>query len=525
MSWSFSRKSSRTVLFSALALSLSAGALFFSFEGGSVEAKSIKTGDSLTPAATFPADAASLGAIPDNDCAGAGRAVTFTAAGLSGSPSNVSVTFSSGSPSHSWVGDIDAVLLAPGGTPSHVLFSYTGNVGGSGFGDSSNLIGPYTFNDAATGNWWTAAASVGDTLPVPSGSYRTSTDVGGAQTLMNPAFAGVANPNGTWTLRFNDCASGDTGAISAASLTIDTGPAVVADAPVDFNGDGKTDYAVVRNTGGGADGQVTWFYNLNGSGGTVGFAWGLASDVFVPEDYDGDDKDDIAVWRAGAANVAGFYIFNSATSTVRVESFGLTGDDPTVVGDYDGDGKADLAVYRDGATAGAQSTWFFRTTPNGPINYQPWGIQGDFPAPGDYDGDNKNDFVVQRSNGAGAQASFWTRFATGATNVTGFGINSDVIVPGDYDGDGKTDIAVVRGVGGQLVWYVLNSTNGSVTQSTFGVSATDFPVHGDYTGDGRTDFAVWRAGTFWVQNIASSAVTNFQLGSAGDYPVANYNTH
>ncbi len=29
--------------------------------------------------------------------------------------------------------------------------------------------------------------------------------------------------------------------------------------PVDFNGDGKTDFVVVRNTGGGASGQLTGF--------------------------------------------------------------------------------------------------------------------------------------------------------------------------------------------------------------------------------------------------------------------------
>src|SRR6516164_971169 len=34
-------------------------------------------------------------------------------------------------------------------------------------------------------------------------------------------------------------------------------------APVDFNGDGKTDFVVVRNTGGGANGQLTWFYAQN----------------------------------------------------------------------------------------------------------------------------------------------------------------------------------------------------------------------------------------------------------------------
>ncbi len=40
---------------------------------------------------------------------------------------------------------------------------------------------------------------------------------------MTPAFAGVADPTGTWTLRLEDGCAGDTGSISAATLTVDGG--------------------------------------------------------------------------------------------------------------------------------------------------------------------------------------------------------------------------------------------------------------------------------------------------------------
>lgn len=308
-------------------------------------------------------------------------------------------------------------------------------------------------------------------------------------------------------------------------------PAVPSDAPIDFNADGRTDYAVVRNTGGGPSGQITWFYNLNNSANpTVAFAWGLATDFFISEDFDNDNKDDIAVWRAGAPTVASFYIFNSATSTVRVEAFGQTGDDPTVVDDYNGDGSADLAVYRAGATAGAQSTWYYRTAANGPVTYVPWGQNGDFVAPGDYDGNGSADFCIQRNNGGG-QAAFWTKLSTGATTFTVFGTPTDVVVPGDYDGDGKTDIATLRGVSGAIQWTYLASSNSSINYITFGASATDFPTQGDFDGDGKTDAAIWRpsatAGqsTFWARSTASAAVTAFPIGANGDYPVGNYNSH
>ncbi|HEX8289296.1 MAG TPA: FG-GAP-like repeat-containing protein [Pyrinomonadaceae bacterium] len=303
-------------------------------------------------------------------------------------------------------------------------------------------------------------------------------------------------------------------------------------APVDFNGDGRTDYVVVRNvggTGGAPVNQARWFYNINGSSAaTVALDWGLAStDIFLSEDFDGDRKDDITVWRPGAPGVAAFYILNSATNTVRIERFGQTDDDPTVVGDYDGDGKADVAVYREGANANAQSIWFYRTTPGGPTFYIPWGLGGDIPAPGDYDGDNRNDFVIQRGNNLG-QGIFWTRLATGTVlPVQVFGQRTDFIVPGDYDGDRKTDLAVARIIENTTTqWFWKRSSDGVfVGPIPFG-NPNDLTVQGDYDGDGRTDIAVWRSnGQFIWRSTTSGAVMFFGLGASGDFPVANFNTH
>jgi hypothetical protein len=302
---------------------------------------------------------------------------------------------------------------------------------------------------------------------------------------------------------------------------------------IDFNGDGKSDFALVRNTGGGPTGQITWFINPTGTGTTYGSAWGLNGDFFVPVDYDGDNKTDIAIWRAGAPTVAAFYILQSSNSTVRVEAFGQTGDDPSVVDDYDGDGKADVAVYRSGANPGDPSTWFFRgslNNPSGNVTYVPWGQNGDFVSPGDYDGDGKADFVIQRNNGGG-QAKFWMFQTTAGFNQVVFGTPSDLIVPGDYDGDGKTDIAVVRGGGGQLNWYYRASSTGNLNGPIiFGASATDFPTQGDYDGDGKTEPAIWRgsatggASSFWVLGSTTGAFS-VPFGQQGDFPVARYNGH
>ena len=149
----------------------------------------------------------------------------------------------------------------------------------------------------------------------------------------------------------------------------------------------RTDYVVVRNTGGGQGGQITWFVAINGSSPLPAQPWGVSTDFFVPADYDGDGRADYAIWRPGAQGT--FFILSSSTFTVRTDSFGTGGDDPTVVGDYNGDGIDDVAVYRPGATAGAASTWFYRTAPNTNFVSLNFGQNGDVACPGDYDGDHK----------------------------------------------------------------------------------------------------------------------------------------
>jgi hypothetical protein len=340
----------------------------------------------------------------------------------------------------------------------------------------------------------------------------------------------AAAANGTWTLRFVDRGVGDTGAVTAANLTINTTAPTALQHYLDYDGNGTTDFSVVRNTGGGPTGQISWFNRLNGGAGTHTITpWGIATDFFVPGNYDADNITDIAVWRPGAPGVAGWFILQSATSTVRAENFGQTGDDPRVQGDYNGDGLDDMAVYRAGAASGDPSFWYWRQTAGGPVFNSQWGQNGDFPAPGDYDGDGKNDFVIQR-NAGGGQARFWTKLATGATSSAVFGTPTDVVVPGDYDGDGKTDIATIRGSGGQILWWYRPSGGGADIPTFFGLSATDFPSQGDYDGDGKTDVAIWRPNADPFQNFfhflgSTGGYAVGEWGQNGDYPVANYNAH
>jgi hypothetical protein len=287
------------------------------------------------------------------------------------------------------------------------------------------------------------------------------------------------------------------------------GPVVTYRANADFNGDGRSDYAVTRDNV-----QREWHIARSGTNNYTVTNWGASNDVNTPADYDGDGRTDIAVWRPSNGT---FYVLLSGTTTFRIEQFGLSGDDPTIVGDYNADGRADLAVYR----PGSQGTFFYRTTPGGIVNYVRWGGQGATAVPGDYDGDGRYDFNV-RSNTA--SEVFYLLKSTGGVEYVNWGVQGDIFVPGDYDGDGRFDFCMVRPGGSNFAWYILERDGGGTGASPifFGFSS-DVPAAGDYDGDGSQNIAVWRPellnAKFFVRTTTGAA-QQFDFGNGLDTPVA-----
>ena len=310
---------------------------------------------------TFTNNAANL--VPGAGTSGpaASYPSTLTPAGVTGSTYHLSITINA---SHTFPNDLEFLLVSPGGTAVIVLG------GGGGGTDLSNTS--FTIDDCAPRS--------ANSSPITSGSrFRPTNRYGTTATFPAPAPQGsyrntlsdfnFGNPNGTWSLYVVDQVTGDVGQINSWTLTFFTtqnpGPLVGGGNPIsctapDYDGDGRTDVAVYRETTG------QWFISQSGSNGaTTVVNWGAPSfeDTQVPGDYDGDGISDIAVYRQATGE---WFVRRSSNLSLMQVAFGAgtnlgLGDTP-VPGDYDGDGQADLAIYR--TTTGE---WFIRPSSGQPV--------------------------------------------------------------------------------------------------------------------------------------------------------------
>jgi len=205
--------------------------------------------------------------------------------------------------------------------------------------------------------------------------------------------------------------------------------------------------------------------------------------------------------------ISGYF---TASATFQLEQGKLS---PSTRDDFDGDGKSDLSVFRP-----SSGQWFIIPSSNpGTSIVRSWGLNGDIPVPGDYDGDGITDMAVWRPSSG--QWFIIPSSNPGTPIVQSWGLNGDIPVPGDYDGDGITDVAVWRPSSGQ--WFIIPSSNpGTPIVQSWGLNG-DIPVPSDYDGDGITDMAVWRpSGGAWyvIPSSAPGTPTVTQWGLNGDIP-------
>jgi hypothetical protein len=241
-----------------------------------------------------------------------------------------------------------------------------------------------------------------------------------------------------------------------------------------------------------------WLLNLDDDPfASITFGFGLAGDIPIVGDWDGDGTDNVGVVRAGLGNDGLLrWLFDTdedATEDRPIVRFGLPGDKP-VVGDWDGDGKDDIGVVR-GGYEDKLLRWFLDTDlsnndsdPTHTLVFR-YGLDGDTPVVGDWDGNGQIDIGVVRPLPDG---SLWwlldTNMADNETNASHnlelvFGKVGDNPVVGNWDGRGDDRAGIVRkGTDGLLHWVLdlANTPNdpSRELELTYGLNPTDVPVVG-----------------------------------------------
>ena len=324
----------------------------------------------------------------------------------------------------------------------------------------------------------------------------------------------------------------------------------------DYDGDGRADlalYSYDRSTGEGVF-EIRWSSGERGRRGRpdrVERIGGLnASDIPIAADFDGDGRTDLAVVqplaRRGGSSVpnASVWIYIRSSDGQRVEiPFGAAGSlDRPAPADYDGDGRDDIATFRPDSdlTPGA-ADWFILPSSTDRAFRVSFGAAGgtDLPAPADYDGDGRDDIATFRPDSdlvpgaaqwfilpSGPNDATYSR-SLGAFPVTfGAAGNADQPAPADYNGDGRDDIAAFRSESdlapGQAQLFVLPSLDaaprfGNGFPLTFGVAGVSLAM-ADYDGDRRPDVASFDANTgrWTIRETSTGSDRTIEFGSTGE---------
>ncbi len=340
----------------------------------------------------------------------------------------------------------------------------------------------------------------------------------------------------------------------------------------DFNGDGRTDFLLVKNDKYGKKigtnvGQYDLYNNvcisniwttcaheyvaLAQADGTfrfidLGSIIGFAGQVMTVGDFNGDGLTDFLVTGADQYHRAlgghDYTFLSNGDGTFRSIDLGVPiGATGKVLfsGDFNGDGLTDFymtAADQYGRAAGGHN-WSFLSNGDGTFRSVDLGVQigtGTVLFSGDFDGDGLTDFYMTATDQSGRATnngcwSFLSKgdgtFAgvsavSGASNVAQIGTGK-VFFSGDFNGDGLTDFYMTAAddygrAAGNGVWPYLSNGDGTFHAAGNGpvqlASGQQVIATGDFNGDGRTDF--YATGVFMDNTTVLSGATSLFLANA-----------
>ena len=161
--------------------------------------------------------------------------------------------------------------------------------------------------------------------------------------------------------------------------TNDTSPDTIFPG-ADFTGDGRDELIYVRRNA-ATPNLPTYYIGDAVTGSVVAvYNWGNYSSDYslAPDDYTGDGRADLVAVRQATGGKQ-WYIYNPANNTSSVTVFGRSDTqtaalDYQIRGDYDGDGRQDIAVWRI-----SDRTFYWINSSNGSLQGQFFGSVGDIP--------------------------------------------------------------------------------------------------------------------------------------------------
>jgi CHRD domain len=233
----------------------------------------------------------------------------------------------------------------------------------------------------------------------------------------------------------------------------------------DFDGDAISDPAIFEPARG------IWTIRKSSENTERQIQWGAPTDIPLTGRYFGKGSD-IAVFRPSegvwyvrrCGDIIKPFAENINASNYEAVRWGQNGDKP-LMADFNGDGRDELAVYRP-----SNGTWYILDPRTRSTTAIQWGLAEDIPLAADYDGDRKADVAVFRpSNGT------WYVFGSAERRMIAskFGQNGDIPATTDYDKDGVSDVAVFRPSNG--FWYIVKSSDNSFYAARFGTNG-DVPI-------------------------------------------------